>query len=67
MGWRRGTGIEPAWTAVTQSTLDLKSRPGTSRGNLAARERSSDSTTAKIGFGILCRSFEGERSSAEDR
>ena len=33
--WRRGTGIEPAWNVATRSTLDLKSRPGTSRGNPA--------------------------------
>ena len=38
--WRRGTGIEPAWNAATRSTLDLKSRPGTSLGNLAAGGRS---------------------------
>ena len=35
--WRRGTGIEPAWNAATRSTLDLKSRPGTSLGNLATQ------------------------------
>ena len=33
--WRRGTGIEPARNVATRSTLDLKSRPGTSRGNPA--------------------------------
>jgi hypothetical protein len=38
--WRRGTGIEPAWNAATRSTLDLKSRPGTSRGNLAVTDPS---------------------------
>jgi hypothetical protein len=64
MEWRRGTGIEPAWTAVTQSTLDLKSRPGTSRGNLAASERSSESTTAIPGSEILWRSFEGAHSTS---
>ena len=39
-GWRRGTGIEPAWNVATRSTLDLKSRPGTSRGNPAMCEDS---------------------------
>ena len=40
MRWRRGTGIEPAQIVATRSTLDLKSRPGTSRGNLAGAEAS---------------------------
>ena len=46
--WRRGTGIEPAWNVATRSTLDLKSRPGTSRGNPAVNQDSAPRQEAHV-------------------
>ena len=51
-GWRRGTGIEPAWNAATRSTLDLKSRPGTSRGNLAVADLTTGAVPGQPGYGV---------------